>query len=647
MQPGNGARGEPYVGTFYGVAQQHVGLFYPLIAEAAGFDDPRREPAFIDVETAQYFLDRIVEPRSADFDEFKLFRPRLLGQLLDNLHKAALAGFGLDEIAGRLGSAWDGDPRRLKAYQKAQEVAIEYRRFCLRHGALDFSLQHEVFARHLMPEPAYQRFIAGRFRRILIDNVDELPPIAHDFIRQLLTTCDEAILAEDDPGGFRLFLGADPGSARSLRSACDVVEAVAPPEGGRSLADFGRALSAQVGNTERTQTRQTGAPFAGRVTLLTVRNKYWVSMVQAAADKVIELVEMGMAGRDIAVVAPFVEDVLRFELEERLRGAGIRVRAVRPSRPLYDHPVTRALVTLARLGHPELASGDARPTSHELARALSIAIAGLDLARAKVLADFAQRAEPGRLPPIADAQLWERVGMRFRERYDALSRWLSSWRAAAPENQLAPLDVWWQMLFTEALSRPGFGFAADRDGANVADKLTRSARVFREALAATGVAPNESAAMDFVQLLSEGVMAAQYAPERVSDAEDDGVLLAPVYTYLTGDYRSQAQIWLDVNATGWYDRLFQPLTHPYVLSRRWQTMATRLPVAPNEGGAPIEAGVKWTEADEHAARQDMLRRVIAGLCARCGDRLFLASSQLGLSGQEEAGALARALQRAL
>ena len=197
------------------------------------------------------------------------------------------------------------------------------------------------------------------------------------------------------------------------------------------------------------------------------------------------------------------------------------------------------------------------------------------------------------------------------------------------------------------LSRPGFGFAADRDGANVADKLARSARVFREALAATGVAPNESAAIDFVQLLSEGVMAAQYAPERVSDAEDDGVLLAPVYTYLTGDYRSQAQIWLDVNATGWYDRLFQPLTHPYVLSRRWQNISARLQVAPSEGGAPAEADVKWTEADENAARQDMLRRVIAGLCARCGDRLFLASSQLGLSGQEEAGALARALQRAL
>lgn len=137
-------------------------------------------------------------------------------------------------------------------------------------------------------------------------------------------------------------------------------------------------------------------------------------------------------------------------------------------------------------------------------------------------------------------------------------------------------------------------------------------------------------------------MAAQYAPERASEGGEDGVLLAPVYTYLTGDYRSQVQIWLDVNASGWYDRIHQALTHPYALSRSWQAMRARF-----EAEGQAEAVMRWSEEDEHRARQDMLRRVIVGLCDRCGDRLYLASSQLGLSGQEEAGALARALQRAL
>ncbi|MEO6063685.1 MAG: hypothetical protein ABIQ99_17270 [Thermoflexales bacterium] len=641
-----GTFGQPRIGTFYGLAQQHVDLFFPLVAQAAGFADPRREPAFIDIEAAQYFLNRIVDPRITDFDELRLTRPRLLGQLLDNAHKAALAGFGLDEIAARLSAAWTGDPRRLKAYERAQEIALEFRRFCLDHGALDFSLQHDVFARHLLMEPAYQKFIADQYRFLLFDNVEELPPIAHDFIRIALAGCEEAIVVEDDPGGYRLFLGADPGSARGLRTVCDTVEVAAASPENRPMAAFGRALASVVAApAEAPSGVSAGGSRWPRVTLLATTSKFWVSMVQAAADQIIALTRQGVPAGEIAVLAPYVEDVLRFELEERLRDAGLRVRAVRPSRPLYDHPVARGLVTLARLGHPELAAAETRATgvsTHEIARALAVAIAGLDPARAKVLADGAQRMEPGRLPLIADKGVWDRAGMRFRERYEALSRWLSSWRAAESRDSAPPLDVWWQTLFAEMLSQPGFGLAADGDGANVADKLARSARVFREALAATGIAPAQSIAADYVGLLSEGVMAAQYAPERESDGGGDGVLLAPVYTYLTGDYRSQAQIWLDVNASGWYDRIHQALTHPYVLSRAWQAMRARF-----EAEGQAESAMRWSEEDEHLARQDMLRRVIVGLCDRCGERLYLASSQLGLSGQEEAGALARALQRAL
>ena len=641
-----GTFGQPRIGTFYGLVQQHVGLFFPLVAQAAGFADPSREPAFIDVEAAQYFLNRIVDPRITDFDELRLTRPRLLGQLLDNAHKAALAGFGLDEIAARLGAAWSGDSRRLLAYQRAQEIALAFRRFCLDHGALDFSLQHDVFARHLLVEPAYQKFIAGQCRFLLIDNVEELPPIAHDFIRVALASCEEAIVVEDDPGGYRLFLGADPGSARGLRTVCDIVEEAPAALDHRPLSAFGRALASVVAAPAEAPfgVRAAGARWP-QVTLLASKSKFWVSMVQATADQILALIGQGVPAGEIAVLAPYVEDVLRFELEERLRGAGLRVRAVRPSRPLYDHPVARGLVTLARLGHPELAAAETRAAGvspHEIARALALAIAGLDPARAKVLADGAQRVESGRLPMISDKVVWDRAGMRFRERYEALSRWLSTWRPGESGDSAPPLDVWWQTLFAEILSQPGFGLAADGDGANVADKLARSARVFREALDATGVAPVQSIAADYVGLLSEGVMAAQYAPERESDAGEDAVLLAPVYTYLTGDYRSRAQIWLDVNASGWYDRIHQALTHPYVLSRSWQAMRARF-----EMEDQAEAMMRWSEEDEHRARQDMLRRVIVGLCDRCGDRLFLASSQLGLSGQEEAGALARALQRAL
>jgi hypothetical protein len=665
------ARGEPDINTIYGLAQQHVSLFFPLIAERAGFAHPQHEPVMMNVEAAQYFLDQIVSPRSADFDDLKLFRPRLLGQILDCLNKAAECGFGLEEIAERLGSAWSGDSQRLVSYRRVQEVALEFRRYCLDHSLLDFSLQIETFSRHLLDAPSYRDYITARYRHVLADNVEENPPVMHDFLAQVLKTCDSALLAEDDPGGYRIFLGADVESARTLRVYCDDVQVLehsytAAPE----VVAFGKALSAQFAPSPAHPSPPSppaslpeGEGGDLRVALGDVPGaaKYWTGMVTWVVDHVAGLAGQGVRPRDIAVLAPYVEDVLRFELQERLQPLGIRVRAVRPSRPLHDHPIVRMLVTLAKLAHPEW---EQFVPAADLARALSAAVDQLDVARAQLIADAAVRASNRQLLALEDQMLWQRVGMRFYERYAILQQWLAGERAQNTDNRAQmgnwverlspalPLDLFWQQLFTDVLSQPGFGLHQNREGALVADKLIRSARAFREVFERAGLTPQtlpmmrsvvESSGdqspvavpafdlgLEYINMLGEDIIAAQYAPEREPDIDDDdAVLVTPAYTYLINNFRSRYQFWLDIQSLGWYERVYQPLTHPYVLSRRW------------------ERGRAWTEEDEHRTRQMMLSKVIGGLTYRCADKLYLVSSQLSISGQEESGPLARAIQRVL
>jgi hypothetical protein len=210
-----------------------------------------------------------------------------------------------------------------------------------------------------------------------------------------------------------------------------------------------------------------------------------------------------------------------------------------------------------------------------------------------------------------------------------------------------PLDLFWQQLFTEVLSTEGFRQHHDREGAVAVERLVRSARQFREVFDQCGLsagvarwsnlrlfAPNSLAeiqaandiAMAYLSMLSEGMLAAQFSAvaERA-----DGVKLAPVFAYLTTDARSRVQIWLDVQSSGWHERIFQPLTHPYVLTRDWP---------------PARA---WTDADELQAGRELLARVLQGLANRCREQILLASSQLTISGQEESGVLARLLQRTL
>ncbi|HTP07336.1 MAG TPA: hypothetical protein VMP08_03750, partial [Anaerolineae bacterium] len=85
----------------------------------------------------------------------------------------------------------------------------------------------------------------------------------------------------------------------------------------------------------------------------------------------------------------------------------------------------------------------------------------------------------------------------------------------------------------------------------------------------------------------------------------------------------------NAGSPAWWERLYQPLTHPYVLSRQWP---------PDK---------KWGDEDEVATRQATLLRLVRGLLRRCRTRVYLAISTLNEQGFEERGPLLTLIQQVL
>jgi len=129
-------------------------------------------------------------------------------------------------------------------------------------------------------------------------------------------------------------------------------------------------------------------------------------------------------------------------------------------------------------------------------------------------------------------------------------------------------------------------------------------------------------------MVQDGVIAAQYIYSWQLQPEG-AVLLAPAYTFLMSNRPVDVQFWLNVGSRGWWERLYQPLTHPYVLSRHWSRDAV------------------WSDADEVETRQEALRRLALGLIRRCRRRVYLGLSELGEQGNEQKGPLLQAIQRVL
>lgn len=621
------AGGEVTPATMGGLARRMVDLFWPLAAEPAGFARPDLPPVFLTLETAQYYMAHLVRPLldQGFFESVTIDRNRLYSQIIDNLNKAAVVGFGVDEIGERLTSAWSGDPAQRRVYADAQECASRFRAYCLEHNLLDFSLQFEIFANILWNEPAARDFLLRSYRHLIYDNLEEEGPRAHDLLEEWLPEFDSALLVSDSEGGFRQFLGADPHSATRFEALVDKVigfetsfvqsETVLDLEAGL-LEAFGRETGlALPASQEQEASEERAFDF--------VVSRFYPELLDNITAEILALVEGGISPAEIAVLSPYLSDSLRFSIMNRLEAAGIAARSHRPSRSLRDEPASQCLLTLACLAHP---GWEIHPTRFDLTYALTLAL-DADLVRAKLLTDIAYRQRDLRLGAFEDiiAEMQERITYTLSIRYTQFRDWILAYR----EQEALPLDHFLRKLFGEILSQPGFGFHANLDAARVAASLIESVRKFRLALESDqSLAPDSGMlGREYIAMLQDGVIAAQYL--QPYEDNPDAVLVAPATTFMLMNRPVTVQFWLDAGAAGWSERLSQPLTQPHVLSRHWSP------------------GRIWTDIDEVATANETLARLVSGLLRRCRAKIYLGLPELGETGFEQRGALLRAFQRVL
>lgn len=618
----------PDILTLGGLAQRSISLFWPLISGAAGFQQPNKGPVFLTIETAQYYMSKIVQPlrQQGYFGAVTLTPNRLFGQLLDNLNKSALVGFSHNEIADRLKSAWGGASSQLRVYDQAQEAIRQFRQFCLANNLLDYSLQIEIFIKYLWPGLLCRQYLTSQYKHIIFDNVEEDTPVCHDLMIEWLPALHSALFIMDEDAGYRKFLGADPQSAFRLKDLCaekiNFANSISqPPE----LHFFKNVFSNVLGQPPDGEEESTNSSSIPDETALLQRIKpvstrFFPQMLDLAAGEIARLVnEKGVSPDQIAILAPYLSDRLRFGLTERLTRLQISTRVLRPSRSVQDDSYTTCLLNLARLAHPGWELDVVKP---DFIQMLVIAIDELDLCRAGLLADVVYRRAGNVIKPgdfsIVKGEMKDRITYLAGERYEQLRQWISLYQTEAP----AQLDVFFSRVFGELLTQPGFGFHNRMAAGEVTANLMESARKFRQAVQFT-IHPTQIA-KEFILAVESGLVSAQYL-RTWQEPDESAVTIAPAFTFLLQNRPVQYQIWLDAGSNAWFERLEQPLTHPYVLSRQWLPEAV------------------WDDAHEFGANQKTLSQLVSGLTRRCTGQIVLVHSELNEQGFDQQGTLIKSV----
>ncbi len=621
----------PDLVTIGGLARRMVDLFWPLVAEETGFARPDLPPTFLTLETAQYYMAYLVRPRLEEgmFSGLTINRNRLYSQLIDNLNKAAMNDFPLEEVGRRLKASWPAESGQRHIFDEVQTCIRDFRAFCLRHNLLDFSLQLEIFWHHLWNTPLCRTYLQETYRHLIADNLEENPYLTACLLREWLPNFDSALLIFDEDAGYRRFLGAAPQHMAALQELCTRsarldVSFTTPSD----LLTLGEHLTARLKARLPGEAQPAPEPLPSEAREAAAHRftypadlRFYPQMLDWVVEEIRVLVEEGVPPGEIVVLAPFLSDALRFSLTTRLQEAGIPVRSHRPSRALREEPATQALLTLAALAHPDW---EMPPSRFEFTAALLQAIADLDLVRAELLSSivFRHREETPQLMPFATLEetARERITYRLGMAYDDLRQWLEAYMSAPPQ----PLDHFLSRLFGEVLSQPAYGFHTNYDAAQVTAMLIESVQKFRWAVGDVLEAEGIPLGREYLHMVRDGVIAAQYLG-RWQTPDAQAVFISPAYTFLMQNRPADYQFWLDIGSTQWAARIAQPLTHPYILHRDWQE------------GAP------WTDFDEVRANTETLQRIVLGLVRRCRKRIYLGISQLNEQGYEQRGPLYKAL----
>jgi hypothetical protein len=622
--------------TTIGFIQEEVLLFYPLLIQKLNL--PAYFPLRLRPETEQELATKLWKSALSrvNWREVAPSEYRFVRRILDLLQLAAYGCTPLESLPEILLQGC-GSGEGSEIFSCVESLAAEWRDWCLDRGLLTYGIMTELYWRHLLPHPEYQRRLRDRYWTLLADDLDDYPAIGRQICDVLLDADVWCAFSYNHDGMVRLGLSADPEYLLGLKARCiDLntdpralvyLDSIATP-----LFKGKSSTTASVDEIVRAMLNP-GMPPILPEGVRSIETRTRGEMLKQTALKAIELITTGkVAPGDIAIIAPGLDAIARSTITNIFAQHQIPIASLNAQLPLNSDPGVRALLSLMALTYPNLGQLTSRDEIADLLVTLSPIypsqnpmLTFIDPVRAGLLADYcyAPALSKPHLLPYQNFPRWDRLGASVTQAYDRILVWLERIR----EQQPSPLD-----LLTDAISyffQQGSYLPFDRLSA--LRELMETAQHYwlvaeRTHSPAEYLESAHQITAQFILLLRQGTISANPYPIAQLQPQQQAVTLSNIFQYRASKRSHAYHFWLDVGSPLWAEGGAATLYGANLLLQA-RISADRTIAKP------------WTEADTQATDEQRLTRILRDLLHRVSDRLYLCNSDLAIDGQEQMGAL--------
>jgi hypothetical protein len=615
--------------TTIGLIQDEVLLFYPLLIQKLNLT--AHFPMRLRPETEQELATNLwrSELERINWREIATSEYRFVRRTLDLIQLAAYSCTPLESLAEVLTQGF-GASEDSELYGCMESLALQWRDWCLDRGLLTYGIMTELYWRHLLPDPEYQRQLRDRYWVVLADDVDEYPAVGRQICEFLLDCGVRGAFSYNPDGMVRLGLSADPEYLLGLKSRCLELNA------DRDCAIY---LDSIIPNLldDRSSNISVDAIVRsvlnpGKIAILPERIKSIETrtrgeMLKQTAHNAIELITSGkVAPGDIAIIAPGLDAISRSTITDIFAQNQIPIASLNAQLPLNSDPGVRALLALMALTYPHLGQLTSRDEIADLLVTLSPIypvrdpiLTSIDPVRAGLLADYCyapSRSQP-RLLPYTNFPRWDRLGVSATKAYSRILAWVER----VQHQQPLPLNLLNDAIgyfFQQGSYLPFNRLSALRELMETAQHYWQVAE--RTHTPAEYLDSANQITAQFILMLRQGTVSANPYPVSQLQPQDRAVTLSNIFQYRASKRSHPYHFWLDVGSPLWAEGGAATLygANLFLKSRSGRT---------------------WTEADTQASDEQRLERILRDLLHRVNDRLYLCNSDLATNGQEQMGAL--------
>jgi len=579
--------------------RNEVMLFFPLLMKKLNLQS--QFPILLRVENEQDLATQLwADQFDRNLKMAGVTNMRLTRRILDLFLLAAYSGRPLEDISQIL-----KDGLGLADQELYKEIAIalnKWREYCWKNGLLTYGIITELFGRYLLPDSKYQASLKSRYQYLLMDDVDEYPAIACELALVMLNQGAKGIFTYNPNGASRLGLGADPDYWRSQVAGICEIESLA--ERVNSLAQSNIESILNIANDP------FYIPDQDQIeNFITIETRSRGSLLRTVAEVIATAIaSMQIAPKDIAIIAPGLDNIASYALREILTKKDIPIICLSDQHPLSNSAQVRSLLTLFTLIYPHLGHLVTRDQVAEMLTSIDL---GIDPVRAGLLSDryfVPDTSEPKLLSSQNYSEAY-RLGYETSKSYEQIRAWISQQQEL---RSLSPL-----LLLDRAIQKFLVPQKLDYEKLANLQELLETAQYYWQIGYRLGW-QDRQILIGFIDLIRTGIVTAN--PQAPSTYQENSVTLATIYQYRMAHTQHRWQFWLDAGSPLWPQGGSAALFAAPLFLQAWQ-------------------GEVLSSDYENMMNKHRLERLLQDLIYRADQKIYLCYSELNTAGQEQIGEL--------